>query len=333
MRSATNIPTRRLGRGGPVVGALGLGCMSMTGTYGPADPGEAIRTIHRALDLGINLLNTAAAYAWGVNEELVGRAIAGRREQVIIATKIGPQRNPDDSYGPTNGTPEFIKKSCDESLARLNVSTIDIFTQARIDRNVPIEETMGAYMELVSAGKVRFVGLSEASADTIRRAHAVYPLTSLESEYSIWTRDIESNGVLATIRELGIGLMAYSPLGRGFLTGRITQSTELAAGDRRRDFPRFQGENRIANQRIVDAIGEFARRKGVTNAQLAIAWVLARGEDIVPIPGTKQVSHLEQNVASLGIELTESDLAELDETIPAPAGTRYPTASMASVSV
>jgi aryl-alcohol dehydrogenase-like predicted oxidoreductase len=318
--------TRTLGTGDAAltVSEEGLGCMGMSEFYGSADEGEAIRTIHRALELGVNFLDTADMYGPFTNEQLVGRAIADRRDQVVLATKFGNERREDGSWVGINGTPGYVRRACDASLRRLGVDHIDLYYQHRVDPKTPIEETVGAMKELVEAGKVRRIGLSEASPATIRRAHAVHPITALQSEYSLWTRDPEEE-ILPTVRELGIGFVAYSPLGRGFLSGAIRKPEDLAEDDFRRHHPRFQGENFARNIELVERVEEIAREKGVTAGQLALAWVLAQGEDIVPIPGTKRVRYLEENVAATEIELTDEDLARLDEAAPAgvTAGQRY----------
>ena len=311
------------------VSTIGLGCMGMSEFYGSADESEAVRTIHRALDLGVTLLDTADMYGPFTNEKLVGGAIAGRRDEVVLATKFGNVRDPED---PTrrwiDGSPEYVRQACDASLQRLGVEHIDLYYQHRVDQSVPIEETVGAMAELVAAGKVRRLGLSEASATTIRRANAVHPITALQTEYSLWTRHIEDE-ILATIRDLGIGLVPYSPLGRGFLTGTITSADALAPDDFRRQNPRFAGDALAANLALVDRVRTLADRKGVTAGQLALSWVLAQGQDVVPIPGTKRVSYLEENVAAASITLTDNDLAELELAIPADAvvGERYPDMS------
>jgi len=327
------VEKRRLGRQGLVVSAQGLGCMGMSEFYGPGDEAESIATIHRALERGVDLLDTADMYGPYTNEELVGRAIRDRRDQVVLATKFGIVRDPQD---PTRraicGRPEYVRRACEGSLRRLGVDVIDLYYQHRVDPETPIEETVGAMAELVREGKVRFLGLSEASPETLRRAHAVHPISALQTEYSLWSRDPE-DGVLATCRELGIGFVAYSPLGRGFLTGRIRRPEDLDPDDYRRHSPRFQGANFERNLALVARVEELAREKGVTPAQLALAWVLSRGEDVVPIPGTKRRRYLDENLAACDVRLTPEDLARLDAAAPpgAAAGDRYPAAMMAAV--
>jgi aryl-alcohol dehydrogenase-like predicted oxidoreductase len=320
---------RNLGQG-LQVSELGLGCMGMSEFYGTSDEDEATETIHRALELGVDFLDTADMYGPFTNERLVGRAIAGRRDEVVVATKFGNERTEDGSYVGINGSADYVHRACDASLARLGVDHIDLYYQHRVDTDTPIEETVGAMAELVEAGKVRHLGLSEAAPATIRRAHAVHPITALQSEYSLWTRAPEGE-TLATTRELGIGFVGYSPLGRGFLSGRLTSLDDLHERDFRRRGPRFQGDNLQQNLRLLGKVEELAVRKGATPGQVALAWVLAQGEDIVPIPGTKHVRYLEENVAAAGLELTEEELGELDEAFPpgAAAGDRY--ADMSSV--
>ena len=318
---------RRLGAHGPMVGAVGLGCMGMSEFYGHADEAESIRTIHRALDLGVTLLDTADMYGLGKNEELVGRAIAGRRDEVVLATKFGIVRDPNDpAKRGVNGRPDYVRRQCEASLARLRVDCIDLYYQHRVDPQTPIEETVGAMQELVEAGKVRFLGLSEAAPATIRKAAATATITALQSEYSLYTRDVEENGVLGTVRELGIGFVPYSPIGRGVLSGTINAESDFAGDDFRRTVPRFQGSNLEQNLRIVARLKEIAAELGVTPAQLALAWVLAQGDDLVPIPGTKRVTYVEENSAAAEIRLNAEQVARLNEVAPvgAAVGERYP---------
>jgi len=316
--------TRKLGREGLEVSALGLGCMGMSEFYGAANEAEALSTIERALELGVNFLDTADMYGPFTNEELVGRAIKGKRDQVVLATKFGNERRPDGSWVGVNGKPEYVRSACDASLRRLGVDHIDLYYQHRVDPTVPIEETVGAMAELVAAGKVRYLGLSEAGAQTIRRAHSVHPITALQTEYSLWAREVEEE-ILPTVRELGIGFVAYSPLGRGFLTGRFKRHEEIPEDDYRRHHPRFLPENLERNLRIVEAVERLADEKGATPAQVALAWVLHKGRDIVPIPGTKRRQYLEQNLAALELDLTAEEVERLDEAAPptAVAGDRY----------
>jgi aryl-alcohol dehydrogenase-like predicted oxidoreductase len=324
--------TRTLGQ--LIVPAMGLGCMGMSEFYGTADEGEAERTIHRALDLGVTFLDTADMYGPFTNERLVGRAITGRRDEVVLATKFGNERGEDGSRIGINGRPEYVHRACDASLQRLGVDVIDLYYQHRVDTTVPVEDTWGALRELVEAGKVRFTGISEAAPETIRRAHAVQPVTAVQTEYSLWTRDPEEDGVLATCAELGIGFVAYSPIGRGFLSGQIRSVDDLAPDDFRRHNPRFQGDNFARNLELVDRVREIADEKGVTASQLALAWVIAQGgrdgnPAIVPIPGTKRVRYLEENAAAAEVALTDDDLRRLDEAAPrgATSGDRYPDMS------
>jgi len=318
---------RRLGSQGLIVSAQGLGCMGMSEFYGHADEAESIGTIHRALEIGITFLDTADMYGHGANERLVGRAISGQRERAVLATKFGIVRGEDPNERAISGRPEYVREACEHSLRRLGVDTIDLYYQHRVDPEVPIEETVGAMGELVAAGKVRYLGLSEAAPETIRRAHAAHPITALQSELSLWTRD-PLDDVLPTCRELGIGFVAYSPLGRGFLTGHFRSAGDFGPGDFRAHHPRFTGENFQRNLAIVERVERVAEAKGITPGQLALAWVHAQGDDVVPIPGTRRRERLEENAAAAQIELTAAELAELDGLAP-PAGDRY--ADMSSV--
>jgi aryl-alcohol dehydrogenase-like predicted oxidoreductase len=324
--------TRKLGTQGLAVSALGLGCMGMSEFYKGADEKESIATIHRALEVGVTFLDTADMYGPFKNEELVGRAIGERRDRVVLATKFGNQRGADGSFLGVNGKPDYVRAACDASLKRLGVDRIDLYYQHRVDPTVPIEDTVGAMAELVRAGKVRWLGMSEAAPATIRRAHAVHPISALQTEYSLWSRDPEDE-ILPTVRALGIGFVAYSPLGRGFLTGRFRKLEDLAPDDYRRQSPRFQGENFAKNLRLVERIREIAAERKVGAAQLALAWVLARGPDVVAIPGTTTRRHLEENVAAAGIQLSREDLARIDAVAPkgAAAGDRYHPQGMAAL--
>jgi len=325
---------RKLGGSSLTVSASGLGCMGMSEFYGPRNEEESVATIHLALDRGVNFLDTADMYGSGHNEELVGRAVQGRRKDVVLATKFGNVRGPEGSFLGINGRPEYVRRACEASLRRLNVETIDLYYQHRVDASVPIEETVGAMGRLIEEGKVRYLGLSEAAPATLRRAHRTHPITALQTEYSLWSRDPEEE-ILPACRELGISFVAYSPLGRGFLTGRFTRPEDLAPEDFRRNHPRFQGENLTHNLELVHRIEQLASKKGCKASQLALAWVLAQGEEIVPIPGTTRRAHLEDNIAALDMTLAPEDLARLNEAAPkgATAGDRYPERAMKVVNL
>ena len=323
---------RRLGKDGPMVSAMGLGCMGMSEYYGPHDDAESIATIHRALELGINLIDTADMYGMGANEKLVGRALRGGRDKVVLATKFGFVRTKNPEVYNINGSPDYVKAACDASLKRLGVNTIDLYYQHRVDPKVPIEETVGAMADLVAAGKVRYLGLSEVAPQTVRRAQAVHPITALQTEYSLWSRDPEGE-ILDTVRELGVGFVAYAPLSRGFLTGQIKRYEDLAEDDFRRQAPRFQGTNFECNLELVRRVETIAKEKSITAAQLALAWVLAQGDDVIPIPGTKRRSYLEQNAAAADVTLTAEERRRIEEVAPrgVASGLRYPEEMMRSV--
>ena len=329
----TKMKQRRLGSQKLLTSAIGLGCMGMSDFYGPSNEKQSIATIHRAVELGVTLLDTADIYGPFTNEELVGRAIKGKREQVLIATKFGNVRDPKTrAFLGVNGKPEYVRQACDASLKRLGIETIDLYYQHRVDRDTPIEDTVGAMADLVRQGKVRYIGLSEASASTIRRAHKVHPITAVQTEYSLWTRDLE-DGLLQALRTLDIGFVAYSPLGRGFLTGQIKNVDDLADDDFRKHHPRFQGENFQKNLDLVKRVEDIASEHKCTAAQLALAWVLAQGDDIVPIPGTRHPERVDENVAALSVVLSENDLRRIDSAAPkgATAGDRYPEGGMCTI--
>src|SRR5947209_7659890 len=326
------IDKRRLGRNGPEVSAIGLGCMGMSEFYVGGSEAESIATIHHALDRGVTFLDTADMYGWGQNEELVGRAIADRRDEVFLATKFGNVRGPNGEFLGVRGDPEYVRSACEASLRRLKVESIDLYYQHRVDTKVPIEDTVGEMARLKDEGKIRFLGLSEAAPPTIRKAHAVHPITAVQTELSLWSRDAQAE-VIPTVRELGIGYVAYSPLGRGFLTGQFNSPDDFPEDDFRKNHPRFQGENFEKNIHLVREVEKMAQEKGCTTAQLALAWVLAQGDDIIPIPGTKHVKYLDQNIGALDVELSDGDLERLDAILPpgAAAGERYHARGMETV--
>jgi aryl-alcohol dehydrogenase-like predicted oxidoreductase len=328
------IATRTLGRNGPAVSAIGLGCMGMSEFYGTGDEAESIATIHHAIERGVTFLDTADMYGVGRNETLVGKAIADRRDKVFLATKFGNVRGENGEFLGVRGDPDYVRAACEASLKRLGVETIDLYYQHRVDPRVPIEDTVGAMARLKAEGKICFLGLSEAAPDTIRKAHATHPITAVQTELSLWSRDAEA-GVLPTVRELGIGYVAYSPLGRGFLTGQIKSPSDFPEDDTRSRHPRFTGENFDKNIALVREVGEMAREKGCTTAQLALAWVLAQGEDVVPIPGTKRIRYLDENIAALDVKLSREDLDRLDAILPpgAAAGDRYHAQGMTTVNL